>query len=110
MEKCIHIRSIPRELKTEGLEKQIERIKWEAKEKYRESVEEALEETGWERLEEGTIRTQVRKQIYMMKGKEKIEEIIRETEKRKENTTNVVNVNNNLSHRLICGQTDIVCC
>ena len=54
VEKCIHIRSIPRELKTEGLEKQIERIQWEAKERYKESAEEALEETGWEKTEEGT--------------------------------------------------------
>ena len=73
IEKCIHIRSIPRELKTEGLEKQIERIQWEAKEKYKESAEEALEETGWEKLEEGTTRTQIINQIYMMKGKEKTE-------------------------------------
>ena len=84
VEKCIHIRSIPRELKTEGLEKQIERIIWEAKEKYKKTMEEALEETGWKRLEEGTIRTQIIKQMYMIKGKEKTEEVIKETEKRKE--------------------------
>ena len=84
VEKCIHIRSIPRELKTEGLEKQIERIRWEAKERYKEWAEEALEETGWEKLEEGTTRTQIINQIYMMKGKEKTEEIIREPENQKE--------------------------
>ena len=80
VEKCIHIRSIPRELKTEGLERQIERIQWEAKERYKESAEEALEETGWEKMEEGTTREQIINQIYTIKGKEKTEEIIREIE------------------------------
>jgi len=64
VEKCIHIRSIPRELKTEELEKQIGRIKWEATEKYKEWMEEALEETGWEKLEEGTIRTQILSAVF----------------------------------------------
>ena len=47
-------------------------------------MEEALEELGWEKMEEGTTQAQIKKQIYTVKGKEKAEEIISEAEKQKE--------------------------
>ena len=84
IEKCIHIRSLPKKRISEALEKQIERVQWEAKKQYRETIGEALEETGWEPIEEGTNRTQIINQIYAIKGKKETECTIKEMEDQKE--------------------------